>query len=151
MGNSRVLMTFGPLILRVVLGTLFITNGWPKLINLSQTRGYFNMIGLPAELALIIGLLEAVGGLFLNLGLLTGIIALLFTIEMISAFIIVNTSKVVILTAGYELGLLSIPIIFMAMCLRFFIICLRALCFKLECWKEVNWQNKNLIIFISLI
>lgn len=73
------------------------------------------MIGLPAEFALIIGLLEVEGGLFLNLGLLTGIIALLFTIEMISAFIIVNTSKVVILPVGYELGLLSIPIISMTM------------------------------------
>jgi uncharacterized membrane protein YphA (DoxX/SURF4 family) len=109
------------------------------------------MIGLPAEFALIIGLLEVEGGLFLNLGLLTGIIALLFTIEMISAFIIVYTSKVVILPAGYELGLLSILIIFMAMCLRFFLICLRALCFQLELWKEVKWQNKILIIFISLI
>ena len=45
MGNSRILMTFGPPILRVMLGTLFITNGWPKHINLSQTQGYFNMIG----------------------------------------------------------------------------------------------------------
>ena len=32
---------------------------------------------------------------------------------MISAFIIVNTSNVVILPEGYELGLLSIPILFM--------------------------------------
>ena len=114
MGNSRTLMTYGPPILRVVLGTLFITNGWPKLINLSQTQGYFNLIGLPAELALLIGLLEVIGGLFLILGLLTRIVALLFAIEMISAFMIVNTSNVVILPEGYELGLLSIPILFMA-------------------------------------
>lgn len=114
MGNSRTLMTFGPPILRIVLGTLFITNGWPKLINLSQTQGYFNLIGLPAELALLIGLLEVLGGLFLILGLLTRITGLLFAIEMISAFIIVNTSDVVILPEGYELGLLSIPILFMA-------------------------------------
>ena len=51
MGNSRVLMTFGPPMLRVVVGTLIITNGWPKLINLSQTVGYFNVFVLPAELA----------------------------------------------------------------------------------------------------
>ncbi|MDN5846896.1 MAG: DoxX family protein [Candidatus Nitrosocosmicus sp.] len=114
MGNSRILMTCGPPILRVVLGTLFITNGWPKLMNLSQTQGYFNMMGLPAELALLIGLLEVVGGLFLILGLLTRIAALLFALEMISAFVIVNTSNVVIFPEGYELGLLSIPILFMA-------------------------------------
>ena len=114
MGNSRILMTYGPLIVRVVLGTLFIINGWPKLINLEQTQGYFSMMGIPAELALLIGLLEVVGGLFLILGLLTRIVALLFVIEMISAFIIANTSNVIILPEGYELGLLSIPIVFMA-------------------------------------
>lgn len=114
MGNSRILITYGPLIARVVLGTLFIINGWPKLINLEQTQGYFNMMGLPAVLALLIGLLEVVGGLFLILGLLTRIVALLFAIEMISAFIIANTSNVIILPEGYELGLLSIPIVFMA-------------------------------------
>ena len=114
-GDSRILMTFGPLIVRIVLGALFIINGWPKLVNLEQTQGFFDMMGLPADLALLIGLLEVVGGLFLILGLLTRIVALLFAIEMISAFIIVNISNVVVLPEGYELGLLSIPILFMAM------------------------------------
>ena len=59
------------------------------------------------------GLLEVIGGLFLILGLMTRIVALLFAIEMISAFIIVNTSNVVILLEGSELGLLSLPILFM--------------------------------------
>jgi len=107
-------MTFGLSILRVVLGTLFITNGWPKLINLSQLQGYFNMIGLPTELALLIVFLEIIGGLFLILGLMTRIVAILFAIEMISAFIIVIISNVVVLPEGYELGLLSIFILFMA-------------------------------------
>ena len=48
-GNSLTLMTLGPLIVRLVLGTLFITNGWPKLINLEQTQGYFNLMGQPTE------------------------------------------------------------------------------------------------------
>jgi len=85
-----------------------------QLITQEQTQGYFNMMGLPAELALLIGLLEVVGGLFLILGLLTIIVALLFAIEMISAFIIVNISIVIILPEGYESGLLSISILFMA-------------------------------------
>jgi len=45
---------------------------------------------------------------------MTRIVALLFAIEMISAFIIVNTSNVVVLPEANELGLLSIPIRFMA-------------------------------------
>ena len=81
-GESRILMTFGPLIVRVVLGSLFIINGLPKLVNLEQTQGFFDMMGLPADLALLIGLLEVVGGLFLILGLLTRTVALLFAIEM---------------------------------------------------------------------
>ena len=114
MGSSRTLMTFGPLIVRLVPGILFLTNGWPKLINLKQTQGYFNMMGLPTEMVLLIGLLEFIGGLFLIIGLLTRVVSLLFAIEMISAFIIVNISKVIILPEGYELGLLSMPILFMA-------------------------------------
>ena len=86
---------------------------WTELVNLSQTQGYFNLIGIPAELTLLIGLLEVVGGFFLIFGLLTRITGLLFAIEIISAFIIVNISSVVILPEGYELGLLSIPILFM--------------------------------------
>ncbi|TVP41589.1 hypothetical protein NARC_30304 [Candidatus Nitrosocosmicus arcticus] len=50
MSNTRILMTFGPLIVRVVLGTLFITNGWSKLINLEQTQGYFNTMGEQYEI-----------------------------------------------------------------------------------------------------
>ena len=110
MGSSRTLMTFGPLIVRLVPGILFLTNGWPKLINLKQTQGYFNMMGLPTEMVLLIGLLEFIGGLFLIIGLLTRVVSLLFAIEMISAFIIVNILNVIILPKGYELGLLSIPI-----------------------------------------
>ena len=83
MGNSRTLMTFGPLAVRMVLGTLCIMNGWAKLVNLEQTPGYFNMMGLPGEMALSIGLLEVIGGLFLITGLLTRIVSLLFAIEMI--------------------------------------------------------------------
>lgn len=97
-----------------MLGTLFITNGWPKHINLFQTQGYFNMIGLTAELALLIGLLEVIRGLFLIPGFLTRIVALLFALELISALIIVNTSNVVILPEGYELTSLSIPVSFLA-------------------------------------
>ena len=58
MDNSRILMTFKPLIVRLVLGTLIIINGWPKLINLKQTQGYFNMMGLPEEMGLLTGPLE---------------------------------------------------------------------------------------------
>lgn len=107
-------MTFGPLVIRVIAGAIFIINGWQKIIFLQQTRGYFMMIGLPQELAILIGLLEVIGGILLIVGLLTRVVSLLFTMEMISAFIILNISNVIVLPKGYELGLLSIPILIMA-------------------------------------
>jgi hypothetical protein len=42
-----------------------------------------------------------------SFGLLNRIVSLLFAIEIISAFIIVNTSNTIILPKGYEWGLLS--------------------------------------------
>lgn len=72
------------------------------------------MIGLPQELAILIGLLEVIGGILLIVGLLTRSVSLLFTIEMIGAFIILNISNVIVLPKGYELGLLLIPILMMA-------------------------------------
>jgi putative oxidoreductase len=48
------------------------------------------MVGLPQELAIIIGLLEVVSGILLVIGVLTRTMAFLFAIEMIGAFIILN-------------------------------------------------------------
>jgi len=56
-------MTFGPLTIRIVIGIIFMINGWPKLLDLKQTQGFFMMVGLPQELVVIIGLLEVVGGI----------------------------------------------------------------------------------------
>ena len=107
-------MTFGPLTIRIVIGSIFLINGWPKLIDIKQTQGFFMMVGLPQELAVIIGLLEVVGGILLIGGILTRIMAFLFAVEMIGAFIILNISHGIPLPKGYESALLSIPILLMA-------------------------------------
>jgi len=107
-------MTFGPLTIRIVIGIIFMINGWPKLLDLKQTQGFFMMVGLPQELVIIIGLLEVVGGILLVFGVLTRIMAFLFAIEMIGAFIILNISHGIPLPKGYELGLLSIPLLLIA-------------------------------------
>ena len=67
-----------------------------------------------SEMALLIDLLEVFDGLFLIIGLLTIVVSLLFVIEMVIAFMIINTSNVIFLPKGYDLGLLSIPTLFMA-------------------------------------
>jgi len=45
---------------RILVGVIFIITGWPKLLDIQQTQGFFVMLGLPRELAVVIGLLEVI-------------------------------------------------------------------------------------------
>src|ERR671923_69639 len=66
------LTQYGPLPLRILTGIAFIIHGLPKLSNITGTEHFFaNMIGLPAALALPIGLLEVIGGIALTVGVST--------------------------------------------------------------------------------
>jgi DoxX-like protein len=60
-------MTFGPLMIRIAIGAISIINGWPKIMDIKQTQGFF----------MIIGLFEVVGGILLVGGILTRIMAFL--------------------------------------------------------------------------
>ena len=104
----QTLTSFGPLPIRILAGIAFIAHGLPKLLDIAGTGGFFASVGLPAELALPIGLLEVIGGIALLLGVLTRITAGLFIIEMIGATLNVKLSKGFV--GGYELDLLLIAI-----------------------------------------
>jgi putative oxidoreductase len=65
-------------------------------------------MGLPPELAVIIGLLEFIGGLAILLGIFTRIAAILLAINMIGAILLVKLSKGFI--GGFELDLLYLAI-----------------------------------------
>ena len=71
------------------------------------------MIGLPQVLAVTIGLREVMDGILLVGGILSRIVAFLFVIEMIGAFIVLNVSHGIPIPKGYELALLSISILFL--------------------------------------
>jgi putative oxidoreductase len=62
------------------------------------------MVGLPATLALPVGLLEVVGGIALIMGILTRIASILLMIEMIGSTIVAKLPKGFV--GGYELDLL---------------------------------------------
>lgn len=83
-------------------------HGLPKLLDIPGTQTSFTNMGLPPDLAVIIGLLEFIGGLVILLGLLTRIAAILLAIEMIGAILMVKLSKGFI--DGYELDLLYLAI-----------------------------------------
>jgi putative oxidoreductase len=105
---SKKLLMFGPLPIRIIAGITFLAHGLPKFENIAGTQGFFGSIGLPLELALPIGLLEVIGGIFLLVGVVTRIAAALLIIDMIGAIFLVKISKGFV--EGYELELLLIAI-----------------------------------------
>jgi len=102
--RSKRSLLFGPLPIRILVGTIFMAHGHPKLIDLAGTQGFFSQVGLPAELAVLIGLLEFIGGLVLILGILTRISSALLIGDMIGAILVVKISKGFV--GGYEFDLL---------------------------------------------
>ena len=98
----------GSLPIRIVAGITFIAHGLPKFENIAGTQGFFGSIGLPPELALPVGLLEVIGGIFLLVGVVTRISAALFIIDMIGAVVLVRLPDGFV--DGYELESLLIAI-----------------------------------------
>src|SRR5262245_8637707 len=88
--KTRLLSDFAPLILRIVLGAIFIVHGSMKFTQMARTEHFFARLGipLPGVAAPTIALLEVLGGIALILGLGSRIFALLLAIEMIVAIAI---------------------------------------------------------------
>ncbi|HET6590703.1 MAG TPA: DoxX family protein [Candidatus Nitrosocosmicus sp.] len=101
---------FAPLPIRIVAGIAFILHGLPKFEDLQGTQGFFASVGIPADMALIIGSLEVVGGILLIVGLVTRIAGILFTIEMICAILIVKSGNGFIGQGGFEVDSLLMSI-----------------------------------------
>lgn len=73
------------LVLRIGLGAMYLAHGLTKLLVFTPagTAGYFESLGLPGIVGYLTILFEIGGGLFLLLGVLTRLIALLAVIQMI--------------------------------------------------------------------
>ena len=79
------------LLLRVALGIIFISHGYPKLFSqLQHTIEAFTHLGFPAYFAYISGVLELFGGILLIVGLFTRITGLLLAGEMAVALVKVH-------------------------------------------------------------
>lgn len=106
--QTKNVFNYAPLPLRIIAGIGFMMHGLPKLLDIPGTQISFTNMGLPPDLAIIIGLLEFIGGLAILLGILTRIAAGLLAIDMIGAILSVKLSKGFI--GGYELDLLYLAI-----------------------------------------
>jgi putative oxidoreductase len=79
------------LLLRLGLGIIFVSHGYPKLFtHLQQTTEGFVKMGFPAYFAHIAGVLEFFGGILLIVGLFTRIAGLLLAAEMAVALVKVH-------------------------------------------------------------
>jgi putative oxidoreductase len=100
------LQPLGMLVLRVALGAIFLTHGYPKLTHTSGALGaMFVQHGLPAYFVYVSGVLETFGSLLLVLGLFTRGAALLLTVEMAVAIVKVHSVHGVMALHEYEFPL----------------------------------------------
>ncbi|CAN5412567.1 DoxX family protein [soil metagenome] len=87
------MQAFGPAVLRLGLGVIFVAHGAQKLFGMwggggiAGTAAFFDQLGLgPAvPLAVLVGLVEFVGGLMLLLGAFTAVAALPLAVIMMTA------------------------------------------------------------------
>lgn len=109
--KNATLTTTARTVLRVVVGFLFAAHGWQKYNEwtIAGTTAAFGDMGIPmAEIAApFIATLELVGGIALILGLLTRPVAVLLTLDMLGALVLVHLSAgIFVSNNGYELVLL---------------------------------------------
>ena len=92
--------------LRVALGAVFIVHGIMKISTLAGTAAFLGSLGfpVPSVLAVILMLVELLGGAFLLFGFMTRYAALLISIEMIIAILVakIGIGFIAMKGTGYE-------------------------------------------------
>ena len=108
------MITIGLLIIRLVIGVLFIGHGAQKLFGwfggygLKGTGGWFESIGMKpgVTMALFAGLAEFIGGILFALGLLTPLAGIMIAGTMVMAIVKVHAPNGLWATSnGYEYNL----------------------------------------------
>ena len=81
-------------IIRVVVGLTFFLHGWQKffMMGMEGVGGFFGSLGIPAAgfFAIVVSLVELLGGLALILGVATRLVGLLLAITMLVALLLVH-------------------------------------------------------------
>jgi putative oxidoreductase len=106
----------GQMILRVVLGLIFVAHGGAKLLGgVGGTVAFFGSLGIPLPFlaAWVITLLEFLGGMFLIVGLFVLPTAILLAVHMLVGIILVHVPNGFFVigpdaAGGYEFNLLLI-------------------------------------------
>jgi putative oxidoreductase len=83
------------LLIRLYWGWQFAQDGWGKLTHLDRVSQFFATLHLPAPgaTALLVALVELVGGVFFALGLLSRFVSLVLFVNMTMAYLSVPDDK----------------------------------------------------------
>jgi putative oxidoreductase len=94
--NRSNLHSCGNAILRIVVGVIFVMHGWQKLSwgfhNVAGFLGSLN-IPLPTLAAVVLTIVELLGGVSLIIGILTRFAAALLSIDMLVAIIVYHAKN----------------------------------------------------------
>lgn len=111
-GDCRCSINTALLLIRIALAIVFISAGSGKLVNLSQTVGFFGSAGLPAPLAYLVTAIEFFGGIFMLLGIFTTLSGIGIAAVMVGAIFTVHLKQV--LGAGFTIqaliGAIQLPL-----------------------------------------
>lgn len=109
--SNKSFQEWAGLVLRVVVGIVFAAHGWQKLsmMGFDGVAGFFGSLGVPLPMlaAVVVTLLELVGGIALILGIGTRVVAALLAVDMLAALLLVHLPNgIFVSNNGYELVLL---------------------------------------------
>src|SRR5215469_12878769 len=83
------------LAIRLYWGWQFATDGWGKLTHLPKVAEFFGTLGLPAPgaAAVLVGLIEFVGGILFAAGIATRLVSLVLFVNMTMAYLSVTEDR----------------------------------------------------------
>ncbi len=89
---------FGLLVIRVIIGAVFVVHGYQKLGAIAMTVGFFGSLGFAPFLAYVVAWVEFLGGISLIVGYGTKIASMLLAIVSLVAMIKVHGAN------GFSVG-----------------------------------------------
>jgi uncharacterized membrane protein YphA (DoxX/SURF4 family) len=82
--------SFGLLVIRVIIGAIFVVHGYEKLGAMSMIAGFFSTLGFAPFLAYLVAWVEFLGGISLIIGYGSKIASALLAIVMLTAIVKVH-------------------------------------------------------------